>query len=186
MAFLRNDQDISLSRTARLNWQDDAELDALLGNATCLAEERIRALRIVAPIWREPMAWSRPSPAWCPNCVSDDVARQGECYERATLPAPCLGRCGRMSPALPGAAIIKSRLRHALSGYSPRWTAERHSNCSGSHRRPWTVWSLDAPPLCLGPIVAESRRSIWTGSPRSLLQGNCGHSTPMRGDGGWR
>ncbi|HTI84261.1 MAG TPA: TniQ family protein [Acetobacteraceae bacterium] len=84
---------VFVSRVACLNWQADGELDALLSSATRLDAARIRGLRAVRVDGQEPTAWRRYSLAWCPECLRDDLARNGEVFERAIWRLGCCAVC---------------------------------------------------------------------------------------------
>lgn len=81
------------AHVASLNWHDDVELDTLLASAARLDAARIRGLRTVRVHGQEPSAWHRHSPAWCPECLRDDLTRHGEVFERAAWGLGCCVVC---------------------------------------------------------------------------------------------
>ena len=84
---------VFVSRVACLNWQADAELEALLASAARLDAARIRGLRAVSVDGQEPTAWRRYTLAWCPECLCDDLVRNGEVFERAIWRLGCCVVC---------------------------------------------------------------------------------------------
>jgi hypothetical protein len=92
-ALLNDGHGVYASRVTCLDWQGDAELEALLAGSARLDVAQIRALRIVRVDGQEAAAWHRRSPAWCPRCLHDDVAQHGEVYQRAAWRLGCCVVC---------------------------------------------------------------------------------------------
>jgi TniQ len=93
MACLRGGVGVYSPRMAALDWKEDLELEGLLARAACLDRSEIRAMRLVTEPTTNPAVWRRSALAWCPACVSDDVARHGESFERAAWQLGCYVAC---------------------------------------------------------------------------------------------
>ena len=83
LAQLQDGNGVEHLRLWALDWQEDAEMEALLARASRLEVAQIRALRLLSGSWPDPAGWHRWVLAWCPACVRDDIGRYGESYERA-------------------------------------------------------------------------------------------------------
>jgi len=59
-----------------------APLEAALAEATGLPETDFAVRRVAGLTADQRTAWPRRTPAWCPRCVIQDVARSGEVYAR--------------------------------------------------------------------------------------------------------
>ena len=93
IACLRGGVGVHSAWIAELDWQEDIELEGLLTRATCLDRSEIRAARLITEPLTNPAVWRRSALAWCPGCVSDDVARHGESFERAAWQLGCYVAC---------------------------------------------------------------------------------------------
>lgn len=93
MACLRGGVGVHSPRMAALDWKEDLELEGLLARAACLDRSEIRAMRLVKEPTTNPAVWRRSALAWCPACVSDDVAKHGESFERAAWQLGCYVAC---------------------------------------------------------------------------------------------
>jgi hypothetical protein len=93
LACLRGGVGVGSRRIAELDWQEDIELEALVARVTYLDRSEIGAMRLVIEPTTNPAVWHRSTFAWCPGCVSDDVAQYGESFERAAWRLGCYVVC---------------------------------------------------------------------------------------------
>jgi hypothetical protein len=93
IARLRGGAGVEASRISSLDWSVDAELEILLAHAARLDRSQISALRILARGIPFPATRHRRLVAWCSACVSEDVGRYGEIYERAAWRLGCCVAC---------------------------------------------------------------------------------------------
>ena len=68
-------------------------LEAALAEAARLPEGAFAARRVPGLAERPEAAWSRGRPAWCPVCLFEDVAAQGEVHARAEWGLGCYLLC---------------------------------------------------------------------------------------------
>ena len=83
---------LALGRVERLDSRVDPELEGALVRAAGIDLARIQGLRIVKDdgvAW----CWHRVRPAWCPECIRDDLTHQGEVHERAIWRLGCCVLC---------------------------------------------------------------------------------------------
>jgi hypothetical protein len=94
LACLRGGVGVGSTRIAELDWKEDIELEALVARVTRLDRSEIGGMRLVIEEpTTNPAVWHRSTFAWCPGCVSDDVARHGESFERAAWRLGCYAVC---------------------------------------------------------------------------------------------
>lgn len=81
-----------LGRVERLDNRADPELEHGLAEAASIDIARIQSQRIVSDdgaAW----TWHRTRPAWCPQCVRDDLQGHDETYQRASWRLGCCVLC---------------------------------------------------------------------------------------------